>query len=159
MPDRPHHAVELPPMVDLDEFRPDRRWPLRMSLGVETGEVLVGWIGEPDPENCVEDFLHAAALVRAEAPRTRFVVVGELGASSPGHTARVHALAAALGLIDSLRFLGHRADVPDLLVAMDVLVSPSCDDGVPQAIAEAGAASLATIVIAGNASSWGSRTG
>lgn len=155
MPDRPHHAVELPPMVDLDEFRPDRRWPLRMSLGVETGEVLVGWIGEPDPENCVEDFLHAAALVRAEAPRTRFVVVGELGASSPGHTARVHALAAALGLIDSLRFLGHRADVPDLLVAMDVLVSPSCDDGVPQAIAEAGAASLATIVIAGNASSWG----
>jgi glycosyltransferase involved in cell wall biosynthesis len=145
MADRPRHAVEIPPMVDLGEFRPDRRWPTRAALGVAPGEALVGWVGRLDRRKRVEDFLRAAALVRANAPRTRFVVIGGTDASTPDYAAELHALAADLRLADFLHFLGDRPDVPDLLAAMDVIVSLS-QDGLPHVIAEAGATSLAAVV-------------
>lgn len=148
MPGRPGRAVEIPCMADLGEFRPDRRWPLREALGLAPDEALIGWVGRLDPRARVEDFLRAAALVRAEAPRARFIVVGGPDAFTPEHATGLRALAADLGLTGALSFLGDRADVPDLLAAMDVFVCLSRGDAMPHVIAEAGAAGRATVATA-----------
>lgn len=51
-----------------------------------------------------------------------------------------------LGLASQVHFLGKRADVPDLLAAMDIFVLPSHNEGFCLAVAEAMAAGLPVIV-------------
>jgi glycosyltransferase involved in cell wall biosynthesis len=53
-----------------------------------------------------------------------------------------------LGLSDRFRFLGQRADVPDLLAACDLLVLPSLFEGLPLAVLEAMAAGKPVVATA-----------
>ena len=69
MPGREHHAVEIPSMVDLDEFDAEARAPTRAALGIAPGAPLIGWVGRLDRKKRVEDFLEAAALVHAAGAR------------------------------------------------------------------------------------------
>ena len=150
MPGRAHHALVIPSMVDLDEVRPEARAPVRAALGVRPGELLVGWAGQLDRKKRDEDFLRAAGLVHARAPGVRFVVIGGPDPFMPEYAEALRELAAALGLRSRLRFLGDRADVPDLLSALDVFVWLSGGEGMPHVGAEAGAAGLATVATADN---------
>jgi glycosyltransferase involved in cell wall biosynthesis len=50
---------------------------------------------------------------------------------------RIEALVHALGLGDHVRFLGHRADVADLMAIADLFVLPSLFEGLPLAVLEA----------------------
>ena len=150
MPDRPHHAVEIPSMVDLSEFDPSVRGRMRADLGVGDGEVLIGWAGRLDRKKRVEDFVRAAATVAGETPEVRFVVIGGPDAFMPEYEGELHALAASLGLGGRLAFLGDRADVPDLLAALDVFCWLSRGEGMPHVIAEAGAAGLPVIATPDN---------
>ena len=45
MPDRPHHALLIPSMVDLTEFDPTQRQPVRKAWGVKEHEPVIGWVG------------------------------------------------------------------------------------------------------------------
>lgn len=54
--------------------------------------------------------------------------------------------AQMLGIKDSVRFLGIRKDVPDLLRAFDILVFPSVFEGLPFVLVEAQAAALPCLV-------------
>ena len=150
MPDRPQHAVEIPSMVDLTEFRPEARGPMRAALGIAEGEVLVGWVGRLDRKKRVEDFIRAAAAVAADTPQARFVVVGGPDAFMPDYADDLRGLARDLGLDGRLQFTGDRADVPDLLAAMDVFCWLSRGEGMPHVIAEAGAAGLPVVATPDN---------
>jgi glycosyltransferase involved in cell wall biosynthesis len=88
--------------------------------------------------------LHAYAHLAQEDARIVGLAVGE----GPDRAA-LEALARSLGLgPDRLRFLGARADVPDLLRAADVFVLPSRVEGLPLAVLEAMAASLPIVATA-----------
>lgn len=150
MPGRDHHAVEIPSMVDLDEFRPQEREVARASLGIKDGDLLIGWVGRLDAKKRVEDFVEAAAILDERLPRLRFIVVGGPDAFMPGYARSLQALAEERGLGASLSFLGDRDDVPALLSAMDIFVSLSRGEGMPHVIAEAGAASLPVVATADN---------
>jgi len=150
MPDRPHHAVEIPSMVDPTEFDPAGRASVRAALGIPGDAPVVGWVGRLDRKKRVEDFLHAAALVHAAEPATRFLVIGGPDAFMPEYAVELRARATALGLDGALRFLGDRADVPRLLAALDVFVWLSRGEGMPHVIAEAGIAGLATVATPDN---------
>ena len=145
MPGREAHALEIPSMVDFDEFRPEVRRPTRAALGVGQGELLIGWVGRLDRKKRVEDFIEAAALVHAREPAARFLVIGGPDAFMPDYALTLRNQATALGLDGVLRFLGDRSDVPDLLAALDVFVWLSRGEGMPHVIAEAGAAGLPVI--------------
>jgi len=54
--------------------------------------------------------------------------------------AELEARARELGIADRCRFLGQRADVPDLLAAADLVVLPSLFEGLPVSVLEAMAA-------------------
>lgn len=150
MPGRENHAVEIPSMVDLSAFNPGRRGAMRASLGIADDHVLIGWVGRLDPKKNVEDFIEAAAIVRATDARARFVIVGGPDAFLPHYAEELHRLAAGRGLGDVLQFLGDRKDVPDLLSAFDIFTWLSRGEGMPHVIAEAGAAALPVIATPDN---------
>ena len=138
----------IPSMVDMTAFRPERRAGVRAALGVADDVVLIGWVGRLDRKKRVQDFIAAAALV--VDPRARFVVVGGPDAFMPDYETELKAQATALGLKGRMLFLGDRADVPDLMMAMDIFVWLSRGEGMPHVIAEAGAAALPVIATADN---------
>ncbi|WP_062117537.1 glycosyltransferase family 4 protein, partial [Aureimonas sp. AU40] len=150
MPGRETDAIEIPSMVDLSAFRPGGREAMRRALGIAEGTPLVGWVGRLDPKKRVEDFLDAAALVLKIRPDARFLVVGGPDAFLPHYAVELHERAKALGLDGKLRFLGDRADIPELLAALDLFVWLSRGEGMPHVVAEAGAASLPVVATADN---------
>ena len=150
MPGREHHAIEIPSMVDLEEFaRPDRAG-VRAELGLGNDAVLIGWVGRLDSKKRVEDFIAAAALVAAAEPKARFVIVGGADAFMPDYAEYLKILAREKNLGNLLAFLGDRADVPRLLSGFDIFVWLSRGEGMPHVIAEAGAARLPVIATPDN---------
>jgi polysaccharide biosynthesis protein PelF len=150
MPERSHHAIEIPSMVDLSEFDPEQRTAVRAKWGVAEGTTVTGWVGRLDRKKRVEDFISAAALVREAALSTRFLVIGGPDAFMPEYAHELRALAHDLGLDGSLDFLGDRSDVPRLLSGLDVFVWLSQGEGMPHVINEAGAAGLPVIATRDN---------
>jgi len=156
MAGREHHALSLPSMVDLREFSASHRAPMRAvwreKFGWNEGAFVAGWVGRLDRKKRVEDFVRAAASVHQRRCDARFLVVGGPDAFMPEYERELHELARELGLGGALQFLGDRADVPQLLGAMDALCWLSRDEGMPHVISEAGAASLPVVATRDNGS-------
>ena len=150
MGDRAHHALEIPSMVDLDEFHPEQRHAVRFELGIAPAVPVIGWVGRLDEKKRVEDFILAAAIVHRQRPDTLFLVIGGPDAFMPDYADRLRQLAQQQGLGDSLRFLGDRPDIPRLLSALDIFAWLSEGEGMPHVIAEAGAAGLPVIATPDN---------
>jgi glycosyltransferase involved in cell wall biosynthesis len=147
---RPHHALQIPSMVDLSEFDQSHRAVVRAEWGVFDGTLVVGWVGRLDRKKRVEDFIRTAALVSAPASRVRFYVIGGPDAFMPDYSDELHDLACHLQLTDRLFFLGDRPDVPQLLCGLDAFVWLSEGEGMPHVISEAGAAGLPVIATSDN---------
>ncbi|MBW4655915.1 MAG: glycosyltransferase family 4 protein [Kaiparowitsia implicata GSE-PSE-MK54-09C] len=150
MAGREHHALEIPSMVDLGEFRDVDRARIRAELGITDGEPLIGWVGRLDSKKRVEDFIEAAALVHQKRPGVQFVVVGGPDAFMPEYAERLKVLARSRQLGTALRFLGDRHDVPAICAALDIFAWLSRGEGMPHVIAEAGAAGLPIIATPDN---------
>ena len=78
-----------------------------------------------------EYLLHAATMV----PNATFLLAGD----GPERE-RLHRLASELRLLERVKFLGQREDVPQLLRDCDVFVPPSLYEGLPLTVLEAMAA-------------------
>ena len=138
MLDRPHHVLEIPSMVDLRAFDRTHRPILRRELGIADDVPLIGWVGRLDRKKRVEDFIAAAALIHAQRPRARFVVIGGPDAFMPDYADHLRHQAHAAGLDGVLHFLGDRGNIPELLAGLDLFVWLSRGEGMPHVIAEAG---------------------
>ena len=126
----------IPNGVDIGRFRP--RWPdrsLQAEFGLTPDAPVAGIVAALRPEKNHEMFLQAAALVRERLPAARFLIVGD----GPQRT-KLESLACELGLDDTVRFLGTRPDVPEVLSLLDVLVLTSHMEANPVSILEAMAA-------------------
>jgi glycosyltransferase involved in cell wall biosynthesis len=87
--------------------------------------------------------IDAAARLRPRYPDVRFVIVG----GGPRRT-ELEALVRERGLETSVRFEGHREDVPALLRQADVFVLPSRSEAFPNGAMEAMAAGLPVVASA-----------
>jgi len=152
MAGREHHAVEIPSMVDLNEHRSGDRADTRAALGFADGVPVIGWVGRLDAKKRVEDFIEAAAIVHRQRPEVRFLVIGGPDAFMPEYAEKLELLALARQLDGTLRFLGDRNDIPQLLAGLDIFAWLSRGEGMPHVIAEAGAAGLPVIATADNGS-------
>ncbi len=131
----------IPNGVDLDRFAP--RWPsdaLREELGLKprsaaTRTPLVGIVAALRPEKNHALFLETARRIRRHVPEAMFLIIGD----GPQRE-RLEAMARELSLQQSVRFLGTRSDVPDVLAALDVVMLTSHMEGNPLAVLEAMAA-------------------
>ncbi len=108
------------------------------TLGGETGYLL--YVGRLRIRKAVEVLLQALAELGRDRPP--LVVVGD-----GEHAGRLERRAAALGLGDSVRFLGRRdpGRVRDLMSRAGALVVPSIYEGMPLVVLEAMEAALPVI--------------
>jgi glycosyltransferase involved in cell wall biosynthesis len=138
----PDRLVTIENGVDVEAWKPEGqpRAEARRELGLCEDEVAVGVIGHLSPVKGHADFLQAAARVSAQAPRTRFVLVGD----GPLRAA-LEALATSLGLGTRVVFAGTRADMPRVLSALDVVAVPSHSEGMSNALLEAMAMALPVV--------------
>ena len=115
---------------------------VRAALGLPAGTALAVTVARLAQQKGLDLLLEAAARWRDDGVPVLVAVAGD----GPLRAA-LQARADAEGL--PVRLLGHRDDVPDLLAAADVVVSPSRWEGQPLSLREAlraGAAVVATDV-------------
>jgi len=120
--------------IDHFLFVPGSDMSLRDELRVGDGQVLVGAVGNLRPAKAYDVFLKAAALLQRHSTAYRFVIVGEVG--GPLH-AELVALRDALGLAETVTFVGFRTAVHRVLRGLDVCLSTSSMEGFSLSIVEA----------------------
>lgn len=129
------------PPVDVAEFDPTTvaagERSLREELGVAESVPIVGTVGNVNPVKGHEYLLRAIARVRDRIGPVVVPVVGKVLESRRGYAERLGRLRSRLDLEETVRFLGHRSDVPRLLSSFDVFVLPSVTEACPIAVLEA----------------------
>ena len=117
------------------------------ALGLPADARVIGTVGRLAPQKGYHIFLDAAALVLAEQPNARFLLVGD-GVLA----ARLRQQAADLGIADHVLFTGSRTDVNELYPVMDLFVSSSLWEGLPTVLLESMAAGTPVVAtdVSGN---------
>lgn len=132
----------LAPAVTRDRFAgPDaaaRRDTTRAAFTLDQREITLLFIGNAFADKGLDRAIRALSYLRDAVPNaeTRLLVVGD--DSGSGHLR----LARRLRLADAVEFLGPRDDVPDLLLAADLLVHPAAVEAGGLVLLEAMAAGL-----------------
>jgi glycosyltransferase involved in cell wall biosynthesis len=123
--------------VNLQTFDPDRiSGPaVRRRLGIPQGAIVVGTVGRLVWEKGYREFFAMAQRLRRDLPDVTVVAIGP---NEPGVPDAVPShVIQTLEHTHTVRFLGMRTDIPDLLAAMDVFVLPSHREGFPRSAVEA----------------------
>lgn len=122
----------------LGRFSEHRRRSIRSSLGIGDDTPLLLSVGRREYQKGQIHAIEAMAHIGARHPGAMLLIAGRRGPMS----SRLESTTRDLGLTQSVRFLGHRPDVPDLMVAADVLVFPSLYEGFGGTLIEAMALDL-----------------
>lgn len=133
-------VVDIGNGVNADMFVPAdhvRKQRVRMTLGIPEDAYVIGVISRLVREKGLVEFLEAAVELNKSFPNMHFLLVGER-LSSDHNASIVNELQIAQNLLGPrLLAVGYRADVADLLGAMDVFCLPSYREGMPRSIIEA----------------------
>jgi glycosyltransferase involved in cell wall biosynthesis len=121
---------------------PERRSVARQGLGVTDGRPVVLAVARQEHQKGLDVLVDAMAEVRQAVPDVSLVVAGRDGA----HTDALLAAVDRLDLGQTVRFLGARTDVGDLLCAADLFVLPSRREGSPGSVMEAMALEVPLVV-------------
>ncbi len=134
----------IPNCIDLQHFRPSKpKSEVLSSLGIGADGLLIGTLCNLRPEKNLEMLLQAARHVHQILPESRWVFIGD----GPERD-KLQGVATQLGVSGAVLFLGDRADVPDLLGALDLFVLTSRTESFPNAILEAMAAACPVVATA-----------
>lgn len=113
-----HNAVKafdskIQPIVELEVARKE-------------GYTLIGNIGRLSEQKGMEYFIQAAEKVLKKYPKVKFYIVGE------GEDAiKLKNIAKQMLLEDSIRFLGYRLDIQNIMSQLDFIVLSSLWEGLP----------------------------
>ncbi len=120
--------------IDHEAFRRDRarEAEARASFGLPDDAVVLGSVGRLEPQKNFPMLVRAFARVAPDFPHATLVIAGEGSAR-----AAIEAQAAAAGLGDRFKLLGHVRDVARLHHAMDLFVQASDYEGTPNSVLEA----------------------
>lgn len=138
--------------VDLESFRPraldqNAIWGVRERLGLGAGDGPVVCIsGRLVREKGFLDLIEAWPRVLEGLPKAKLLVVGgALRSDRRNIETELRAEIARRGLGESVRMLGYRSDVVELLCVSDLFVLPSWREGMPVSIMEAMACGLPVV--------------
>ena len=107
---------------------------IRMQIGVQSEELVIGCLGRYNPAKDHVNFIRAAGLVAAKYPTCLFLMVGSALTRS---NAELMTHINATGFADRFVLLGERPDPAACLDAMDIFVLSSCTEGFPNVLGEA----------------------
>jgi glycosyltransferase involved in cell wall biosynthesis len=112
---------------------PIRRARVRAQLGIGADDPLLLAAARHEYQKGLDLLLKAFSFVVRERPNARLFIAGRDG----NQTSELRRLTDQLQLLDEVRFMGDRTDVPDLLCAADVFVLPSRWEGLGSVLLEA----------------------
>jgi glycosyltransferase involved in cell wall biosynthesis len=135
------HAVDFPgekvriippPVKMLTELSEMERNRIRKEIAGDAYQKIALAVGRLVPQKGLSDLISAFSKVHRQHPDAVLVLAGD------GHLrAELEAQAKSLSLNGSVRFLGYREDISDLLGACDLYVSSSHREGFSRAMLEA----------------------
>jgi len=132
---RPNNLKVIPNGFELDIWKPvpDVRMKMRSELGIEESEFLVGMVGRYHPVKNHRLFFKAAARVRSQIEKVRFLLVGE--GISWDNIKLVNTI-DEFGLSDCVILRESSSDLPRLLQALDCHALTSTSEGFPNVVGE-----------------------
>jgi glycosyltransferase involved in cell wall biosynthesis len=126
------HMRLIPNGVDISHFT-----PVNADTFPSEREQIVACLCRLCYQKGIDVLLQAWNLVHQELPQARLLIAG----TGPIQT-QLEYMAQALGLTDSVEFVGLQNDIPALLRQCDMAVLPSRWEGMPNALLEAMACGL-----------------
>lgn len=128
--------------IETDRFpdAPERRGAVRAGLKLSDRDFVIGTVGRLVPVKGYEILLQSIARLKALGVPARLLLIGNGPLYEP-----LQRLVETWDLQQHVQFLGERADIPDLLQALDVYVSSSLSEGRSLSIMEAMAAGLPVV--------------
>ena len=133
-------------MIELERIKPDRAVfvangipalpppsgrDVRAELDIAPEDLVVTTVGFLRRPKTMDVLIEAAAKIVPRFPNLKVLIVGE------GNDRRVYeALIEKLGVGDTVKLLGLRSDVPDLLAESDVAVLSTNSEGSPLSVME-----------------------
>jgi glycosyltransferase involved in cell wall biosynthesis len=130
----PNGVVTAPPARSRAEAR--------AALGLAPEALVILCVANLIPYKGHADLIEAFARARPSLPEAVLLLAGR----DDGLGVALTAQAEARAVIDHVRILGARDDIPDLLAAADVFALASHEEGSPNAVIEAMAAGLPAVV-------------
>ncbi|QYN34484.1 glycosyltransferase [Pseudonocardia sp. DSM 110487] len=112
----------------------------RRRLGLDDADLVIGIAARLSRQKAHHVLLRAVALLSANRPRLRLVVIGG-GPEEPA----LRALVAELGIAEHVLFTGVRDDVRELLPGCDVTCLSSVHEGAPLVVLESMAAGVPVV--------------
>ena len=142
--------VPFVPPVDSEEFEPDanRRRAARAALGAADEQVVIGTVGNRNPQKGHEYLIRAMSIVRRSHPRAVLRARGNVSPVHPAYEAKLQRELETAGLDrSSLSRVDSDMSVAGILPGFDVFVLPSVprSEGLPTAILEAMACELPVV--------------
>jgi len=128
-------------VAPIDPWTPEEAMAFRRREGITTDALVVLCVSNFYPYKGHEELAEAAARIVPTFPNVLFLLVGRDSGTMEATKAHVR----DRGIEGSVRFVGSRTDVADLLRASDLFVHPSREEGFSNAILEAMAAGLPVV--------------
>ena len=123
------------------KFNSEVRHAIREQTCVHDACTVIGHVGRFDAAKNQSFLLDIFSEIVKREPNAKLLLVGD----GPLRK-QIENKAAGLGLSDRVIFTGVRSDVADLMQAMDILVFPSKNEGLPVTLVEAQAAGLPCVI-------------
>lgn len=141
-----HNGIDTSVYDELSRGRDELRAALRQDLGISASARVIVLVGELNERKGQQYIIDAVPQIVARHSDAHFLFVGEGDARS-----RLESAILDSGAADHMTLAGFRTDIPDILLASDILLLPSRVEGFGYVLAEAMAARLP--VVASDASS------
>ncbi|HVX33028.1 MAG TPA: glycosyltransferase family 4 protein [Solirubrobacterales bacterium] len=132
--------------VDLDRFDPAASdgAAVRTELRIPAERIVLSVIGQLAPIKGQDDAIEILAGLLEAGCDAELLLVGTAKFTAPGASLdneeferRLHSVAAERGVLERVRFLGERGDVPDVLAASDLMLMPFWREGFGRVAIEA----------------------
>jgi glycosyltransferase involved in cell wall biosynthesis len=141
-----NRLISFFPPVDLAVFRPhaDYKAAARRELGLPSESLVIGTVGNINPDNDHRNFIRAAAALKRRSPEAKFVILGATYKERAAYSEGLWREAQALGLRPGhdLVVRNPGTAVARLAQAFDIFWLTSRAEGVPAAVGEAMAMAL-----------------
>lgn len=130
---------------DFATFEPyfGSRARVRLELGYDEGDIIIGIVGRFDPMKDFNNFVSAASIVAAKRENVKFLMIGR---GNEWSNATLRGWIENAGLVKSFHLVGERKDIADFFSAMDIFCLSSVNEAFPNVVVEAMAMELPCVV-------------
>lgn len=135
---KPGDIINLPNGIDTKKFDPDKvdGEKVRREFDIKPEEILIGMLARFSPGKGHEEFLWAVKELSKEYNNLKFLIVGEPSRGEADYGDKIKQLAKDYET-NNVIFSGFRADIPEVLAAMDIFAFPSHSEAFGIALVEA----------------------